>query len=195
LYHRHPYEAIGLLSVQDPWIRLSPVIVAKHTNARRSGASLPPWFTLVWEGGTFQWQDPRASHGIWTLYQGRGIFRIRGPQTSVMVRGSIQEAQLLRFQFSSLAGRWMAELHVSEGQSQGVLTLLQTLAERSLLPVGWTVRGGFQFDAHASGRRPPAVLANWMHGLDKATLTFTQDAHEKTPSGTSLALAGTLIYQ
>src|SRR5438309_2920829 len=61
LYHRHPYEAIGLLSVQDPWIRLSPVIVAKHTNARRSGASLPPWFTLVWEGGTFQWQDPRAS--------------------------------------------------------------------------------------------------------------------------------------
>ncbi len=195
LYQRKPYEAIGLISVDNPWIRLSRETLGRHTSARATGSSLPPWFTLVWNGGTFQWIDSRALHGSWTFYQTKGIYRIRGPQTSVMVRGIVKEARQFRFQLTSLGHRWNAQMAVNDGQSQEVLALLRTLTQRSLLPAGWGVRGGFQLEARASGRRWPVRSDDWTRFLDRVTLTLLpQPAQEKTPVS-SIGLSGTLVYK
>src|SRR5438477_400736 len=115
LFHRRLYEAIGLVSVENPWVRLSEKTLARHTAREGSSSALPPWFALNWQGGSIQWEDPQAPHKAWTLYQSQGAFRVRGPQMSLSVDGNIEEARALRFQLTSLAHRWNARLLITEG--------------------------------------------------------------------------------
>jgi len=114
---------------------------------------------------------------------------------SLLVYGSIQEARFFRLQFNSLAHRWNARAFISDGESQEVLTLLRTLTQRPLLPADWSMRGGFELDARASGRHWPERGDNWMHFLDKATLTLTHRPIEKEPAGPALELLGVLAYK
>src|ERR1051325_2439058 len=50
LIHRKPYEAIGLVSVQNPIVRLShDRFNSKTTSRYGSPSTFPPWFTVAWE--------------------------------------------------------------------------------------------------------------------------------------------------
>src|SRR5262249_49280529 len=149
--------------------------VARHAppvTAERTPVNLPPWFTLAWEDGTFQWIDPEAPHHAWTLYQTNGDFHIRGPQRDVSISGSLEQAQACPMQWARLGRRWTARARITGGRSQGVLALVQKLTHRSYLPKEWSVLGGFELEARASGRRWPARGDSWIPYLDRATLTL-----------------------
>jgi len=201
LIHRKAYEAIGLVTLRNPWVRLSAEILAKHKSYRNATASaspastsLPPWFTLAWNSGTFQWIDAQAPHGSWTLYQAEGAFRIRGPRQNFAIRGSTLDAGVARFQFSSLGHRWNAQLMASDGECQKVISSLETLLKRPLLPKGVSLRGYFHLDVQASGRSWPTKDEDPRRYLDQATLTFLPSEKNKSDS-LSIGLSGSLIYK
>jgi len=149
LYHRRPYEAIGLITIENPWILLSQETLARHSGGDGSASYLPPWFTLAWEGGSFQWKDSRAPHGAWTLYQSRGTFHIRGPQMSLTVYGSIEEAHFVRLQFNSLVHRWNAEPSFLKGSCRAS----SRFSKRSASACYCLPRGSFAAASSLMGRR------------------------------------------
>jgi len=192
---RHGYEAIGLVLVKNPWIKISREALAKRTARHRSSSSWPPWFTLAWEGGTFQWMDPNAPHGTWTLYQTHGTFRIRGPQTTFVMAGTVEQARSVRLEYRSLGQRWNARMRLAEADCASVLALTRSLTKRNMIPQNWSARGTFDFEAQASGRRPPARGEDWLHFLDEARVTFLRPEAARQTDNPSIGLTGTLTYK
>jgi len=190
----HGYEAIGLVLVKNPRLRISPETLALHAARHRSSSSLPPWFTLAWEGGTFQWIDPAAPHGAWTLYQTHGAFRIRGPRTTFVMAGEVEQARSVRLQFASLGQRWNAQIRLAGADCDQVLALARSFRKKDIIPRDWSARGTFDLEARASGRRRPVRGQDWLDFLDEAHLTFLRPQKGSRGDTPSLGLAGTLSY-
>src|SRR5205823_139009 len=109
LYHRNPLEIIGLITVDTPFLTLSPEQIRVRRRGRSKGQATPPWFALEWNQGTFQWKDPRAPHGFWTIYQTKGFFRIRGPHIDALARGVVEQARSVDVHVRTLGQRWTAQ--------------------------------------------------------------------------------------
>jgi len=155
LADRNPIESIGLVSLESPWILLSPEMLHQRLSGGRSKKSPPLFFTLVWDHGTFQVQDPQAPHGRWTLYQAHGDFKIRGPHLAHMewsIRGVLEQADLARIEFSSYGHRWSAQGLIRGGDIPGVLSVAEKLFHRPLIPADWKTKGHFSLDVQLGGR-------------------------------------------
>src|SRR6185437_994178 len=156
LFQHRPLESIGRISVESPWLVLSPEALQRRSLSHgRARNPLPFLFTLTWDHGTFQWKDPRAPHGAWTLYQAQGVYRIRGPKTDFAARGMTEQARSVRFQFSSLGKRWNAQTYVQGGSLPGVLALWEHFFRRPLLAPKASLKGAFNLTLRAAGRRWP----------------------------------------
>jgi len=162
---------------------------------RHSSSGLPLWFTLAWEGGTLQWADPRAPHGSWTLYQTHGVFRIRGPQTTFVMQGALEEARAIRLQFGSFGPRWNAMVRVSDADCRSALALARTLAKRDWLPHDWSARGKFDFEARAAGRHLPVRGENWLLFLNEARFSFIPEGTAPKAENPSIIFNGSLTYK
>ena len=154
---RRPLASIGLISIESPSIILSPErLNAFHTKRAPSVDKAPLLFTLAWNGGTFQWKDPRAPHGVWTVYQAEGAFRVRGPRTTLAVKGSVEQAQTVRFEFASLGKRWNARGYIRGGSFDGMLNLWRRMAPSGRQPPPQlSAHGLFNLEIQATGRQWP----------------------------------------
>jgi hypothetical protein len=195
---RQPLEAIGLVSVDTPWLVLSRELLTAHQKRREAASKVHVWpllFTLSWEQGTFQWRDPAAPHGTWTMYQSRGAYRIRGPSTSFATRGSLEQADKFRFQFSTLARRWNAQAYVRGGDIGGVASLLSHVLQRPVLPDDWKAGGRFDLDLRASGRHHPTAGDKPWEFLQEGRLAFSQTQIQHLPSGAPVDVSGEVMLK
>jgi hypothetical protein len=197
LVHRNLAESIGLVSVDSPWIVGSPELL-RHFRSRPStpSAATPLLFTLAWEGGTFQWKDPAAPHGAWTIYKTRGAFRIRGPKVEYVMRGSLEQAETVRFSFRRLGKkRWSAQALIYHGDLRAVRALVEHLLRRPLLAEGWQTAGGFDLELEAGGRRPfSAAQPLWTY-LENGRLTFSKAHLQFGPQRPPLEVRGAIKAQ
>lgn len=175
LADQNPIESIGLVSLESPWILLSPEMLHERFSGGRSKKPPPLFFTLIWDHGTFEVQDPQAPHGRWTLYQAHGDFKIRGPHLAHMelaLQGILEQADLARIEFSSYGHRWNAQGIIRGGDIAGVLSIAEKLSHRSLIPAGWKPKGRFTLDVQFGGRHGYVTGdAPWTY-LEQGTLSF-----------------------
>lgn len=162
--HRNPVEAIGIVSVKTPVLRLSTETLPKSLGSSSSQKSnLPIWFTLAWEDGTFQWKSTQVAGPQfgsrmperWTIYGSQGLFRIRGPQMNFAMKGHVDPAESFRLQFSTLGRRWNAQAYLFEGSIDKTRALLETILKQPLLPHPMNAHGHYTLEARAMGKRWP----------------------------------------
>ncbi len=194
LYRRNPVYAIGGVHLTQPRVKLARSDLP-NLRASPRATSLLPWFKLSWEDGTFQWEDPDVPAGPWSLFQAKGSYRIRGPQTSLFVTGRIREADRIDFEGSTLGRRWSAHVEVFGCQTQAALDLARTHLRRPFLPTGWTVPGHFDFEVEAGGRSLPRSAKDWIRQIKNATLRLSSGPESPAVSTPALALEGTWTYR
>ena len=175
LADQNPLESIGLVSLESPWMMLSPEVLHQRLSGNHSKKPPPLLFTLVWNHGIFQVQDPQAPHGRWTLYQAHGDFKIRGPHLAhreLAMQGLLEQADLARIEFSSYGHRWNAQGIIRGGDIPGVLQIMEKLFHRPLVPANWKPKGRFSLDVQFGGHHGyVAGHAPWTF-LEKVTLAF-----------------------
>jgi hypothetical protein len=153
LFRKSVFQAIGQITADDPWVNLSRDYTHR-LSARAAHGSHPPLFALAWNHGTFQWQDPGAPHGAWTLYQSQGSIHLRGPSTHVYVRGGLELARTVEIRFWDIARYWRASATVLDGDVSDTLGLVERVTARPVLPAGWTAQGRYTLEIHGAGRLP-----------------------------------------
>jgi hypothetical protein len=151
ILHRNPLELIGLIQLDTPVITLSSDDM-RFVHTHKASRSTPLWFALEWTQGTAQWKDTNAPHGAWSLYQAKGYLRIRGPRVDALARGSLEQAESVDLHITSLGNRWNAQGRLFGADIPSVLSIVQSITGRPVLPEGWTAQGQFDFDIKSAWR-------------------------------------------
>lgn len=181
LTDRNPIEAIGLVSVESPWLVLSPKIIEERAHRGSGKMNLPILFTLVWDHGTIQWKDPQGPHGAWTLYQAQGVFRIRGPHSDFATRGSMEAAESVRFQFSSFGHRWNAQNIIMGGDIHQAMSVAQCFIHKPLAPAFANPRGHFNLQLDLGGHRQPHVGDKFWNFIERGRLSLADAEFDVHP--------------
>ncbi len=194
ILNKEPMYAIGSVHLENPRVRLTAGDLPKM---RSSGKrfTLPPWFTLSWQGGTFQWLDEKAPHGRWTLYQTEGSYRVRGPQQSVSIAAVLEQAERVSLEASTLRKRWKAHAKLTGGRLQETIDLLASFSGKPVLPAAWTATGTYQLHAQMSGRSIPVTPQEWLASLRTASLKLDSPADAVSTSTQAVVLQGSWSYE
>lgn len=192
--HRNFVEAIGHITVDSPVLTLSSEWVRRF-KTKDSRSKSPLWFGIEWNNGTFQFIEEHAPRGRWTLYQGNGHFRIRGPRTDLLAQGMMDHTEQVAVQITTLGKRWSAQGRVRGGQIPGVLELMEHLSQKKLLPEGWAPQGRFDLETKFSGRLPWTAQTPFIHSLREGQLKLIDTELQPGKETPPLKLLGSLSYQ
>ncbi|MFA5974780.1 MAG: translocation/assembly module TamB domain-containing protein [Elusimicrobiota bacterium] len=192
LWRRRPLEAIGLISLNTPWVRGSPDILKNWPASGSEPKRWPIFFKLAWEHGTLQWMDPSAPHGTWTLYKSDGAFSVRGPSIRFTASGSLEQAEIVQVQLARLGRHWSAQAAITNGDASTTLALAQKLSAKPLDLSSCTVSGRYHLSVQLGGSTWPPQPASVADRLRKASLSFEGVQLRFRPSDLVLHLQGRL---
>lgn len=192
ILRRQPLEAIGLVSLHAPWVQTSTAFLQDRAAKSRPEA-WPLLFTLAWDHGTFQWKDPSAPGGAWTLYKAKGAFRIRGPRAAFDVQGALDAAQTIRVQGSRLGNRWNAQASILNGDLPATLELARRLAPKPLWPAGWASEGRYDLELRLAGRRFPSRGESPLPYLESGRLRLTDVQVRPRPAAPAIRIQGAVV--